>query len=390
MKENEKKWKLVNYREIISTVYMAVITVIICYFASRIYKTDEEIWPRERYIIVATMVICFWMVLVKLVADRKKDLRKKMLMYHFILLTPLILMAFPIDYYEFRPLYLIPMIVVLLSDLSLGLLSGIAITISTYIMIFTNLEEFMYLALIIMVFGCLSAAQINNLKRFFVSTAVFWAVTFYLCGIYRYFALDNTYETFQYKFAAVGLMVAAASSIVIFFVKYWIFFIRIRTFADEKSMPLMDMKEKSISLYYHSIEVGNLAKAAAAAVKADIPLACAGGYLHDIGKLHNAKDVKESLKAANEYGLPKNIKAIIVECSGKYRKPMTKEAAIVMLADSVVTSVEYLRETKKEVSEDTILDHAFATRVNSGILSDSGLSLEELYIIKKIFAEKYH
>ena len=43
-----------------------------------------------------------------------------------------------------------------------------------------------------------------------------------------------------------------------------------------------------------------------------------------------------------------------------------------------------------KVSEDTILDHAFATRVNSGILSDSGLSLEELYIIKKIFAEKYH
>ena len=37
MKENEKKRKLVNYREIISTVYMAVITVIICYFASRIY-----------------------------------------------------------------------------------------------------------------------------------------------------------------------------------------------------------------------------------------------------------------------------------------------------------------------------------------------------------------
>lgn len=77
MKENEKKWKLVNYREIISTVYMAVITVIICYFASRIYKTDEEIWPRERYIIVATMVICFWMVLVKLVATGKRICGRK-------------------------------------------------------------------------------------------------------------------------------------------------------------------------------------------------------------------------------------------------------------------------------------------------------------------------
>lgn len=371
-------------------VYMAVITGVICYFASKIYKTDELIWPRERYIIVATMTLSYYMLLFRLFTDRKMEINKAVYLYHFVLITPLIIMAFPLDNYELRPLYLIPMIVVLVGDLSLGLIAGTAVIISTYVMIFTNLAEFMYIALIIMVLGCLSASQIHNLKRFVISTLVFWAASFYLCGLYRYFALNATYETFQFGFAAIGLMVAAACSLVIFFLKYWVFFIRIKMFASEKSIPMMDMKEKSISLYYHSVEVGNLAKSAAAAIGADIRLSYAAGLLHDIGKSGNGEDIKSHLKVANAYGLPKNIKTIIVECSGKYRKPASKEAAIVMLADSTVSSVEYIRNTKKDISEEKIIDNVFATRVNNGSLSNSGISLEELYVIKKVFLDKYN
>lgn len=384
-----QKLKSSKYKKGAAYLYLAVITVIICYFASKIYKTDDLIWPRERYIIVATMTISFYLVLLKLAADPKMSVRRVMYLYHFILIAPMVMMAFPMDYYELRPLYLIPMLVVLIADFSLGLLTGIAVAVSTYVMIFTNLAEFLYPALIIMVLGCISASQINRLKSFFAATLVFWAGTFYLCGLYRYFALDQTYETFQFRFAAIGLMVAASTSLVIFFVKYWVFFIRIKTFASEKSIPLTDIREKSLSLYYHSVEVGNLSKSAAAAIGADIRLAYASGLLHDIGKLNDAKDMKECLKTANEYGLPKNIKSIMVECSGKYRKPASREAAIVMLADSVVTSVEYIRDTKKNIPEEKIIDNAFAARINNGSLKDSGLSLEEVYAIKSIFLEKY-
>ena len=385
-----QKLKNSNYGKIIIYLYMAVITVVICYFASKIYKTDDLIWPRERYIIVATMVLSFYMVLLKLFMSRKMEITKAVYLYHFILIAPMIIMAFPLDYYELRPLYLIPMIVVLAGDLSLGLVAGAAVIISTYVMIFTNLAEFMYVAFILMVLGCLSASQIHNLKRFLISTLIFWAVAFYLCGLYRYFALDATYETFQFRFAAIGLMVAAACSLVIFFLKYWVFFIRINMFVSEKSIPLMDMKEKSLSLYYHSVEVGNLAKSAAASIGADIRLSYASGLLHDIGKLGGSEDIKSHLKIANEYGIPTNIKKIIIECSGRYRKPESKEAAIVMLADSTVTSVEYIRNTKKDISEEKIIDNVFSARVNNGSLSSSGMTLEELYLIKKVFLEKYN
>lgn len=385
-----QKLKNSNYGKIIVYLYMAVITVVICYFASKIYKTDDLIWPRERYIIVATMVLSFYMVLLKLFMSRKMEVNKAVYLYHFVLIAPMIIMAFPLDYYELRPLYLVPMIVVLAGDLSLGLVAGAAVIISTYVMIFTNLAEFMYVAFIIMVLGCLSASQIHNLKRFIISTLIFWAGTFYLCGLYRYFALNAAYETFQFGFAAIGLMVAAACSLVIFFIKYWVFFIRINMFVSEKSIPLMDMKDKSISLYYHSVEVGNLAKSAAASIGADIRLSYASGLLHDIGKLSGSEDIKSHLKIANEYGIPKNIKTILIECSGKYRKPESKEAAIVMLADSTVTSVEYIRNTKKDIPEEKIIDNVFSTRVNNGSLSNSGISLEELYLIKKVFLDKYN
>ncbi len=385
-----KEFKISAYKKQILYVYMAVLTIIICYFASKIYKTDELIWPRERYIIVVTMVLSFYMVLLKLFLDKKMELNQAVYLYHFILLAPFFLMIFPLNYYELRPLYLIPMIVVLAKDLSLGLLTGIAVIVSTYVMIFTNLAEFMYIAFLIMVLGCLSASQIHNLKKFLVSTLIFWAGTFYLCGLYRYFDPNIVYDKFQYKFAAIGLMVAAACSLVIFFVKYWVFFIRIKMFASENSIPMMEIKEKSISLYYHSVEVGNLAKSAAASIGADIRLSYAAGLLHDIGKLENAKDIRDYLRVANEYGIPKNIKSIIVECSGKYRKPASKEAAIVMLADSTVTSVEYMREAKKDMSEEKIIDNVFSTRVNNASLSNSGISLEELYLIKKVFLKKYN
>ncbi len=114
-----KEFKISAYKKQILYVYMAVLTIIICYFASKIYKTDELIWPRERYIIVVTMVLSFYMVLLKLFLDKKMELNQAVYLYHFILLAPFFLMIFPLNYYELRPLYLIPMIVVLAKDLSL-------------------------------------------------------------------------------------------------------------------------------------------------------------------------------------------------------------------------------------------------------------------------------
>ncbi|MBN1781442.1 HDIG domain-containing protein [bacterium] len=190
--------------------------------------------------------------------------------------------------------------------------------------------------------------------------------------------------------------------------------------------------------YHHSIQVGNLAEAAAQAVRANSLLARVGSYYHDIGKLEKAEyfvenqrvgenphlkltprmsalilanHVKKSLELADQYGLPSTIKDIMVQHHGTtvmayfYRKamaknntddvnendykypgpkPQSKEAAIVMLADSIEAATRALKNPThsrlKGVVED-IVDERF----KEGELDESPLTLRDLERIKEAF-----
>jgi len=155
--------------------------------------------------------------------------------------------------------------------------------------------------------------------------------------------------------------------------------------------------------YHHSILVGNLSESAAFAIGANPLLARVGSYFHDIGKSKNAYYFKENqlsddnphdrlepllsaqiikehvgigLELANEYRLPDEIKEIIEQHHGttliKYfyhkalnakddtikigvssftydgRSPRSKEAAIIMMADSVEAAARTLKEHNPE------------------------------------------
>lgn len=147
--------------------------------------------------------------------------------------------------------------------------------------------------------------------------------------------------------------------------------------------------------YYHSLLVANLAETAADEIGANALMARVGGYYHDIGKLTCSNYFKENqvrdnphdyleprsssniiishvtsgIDLANEYKLPQCVKDMIIQHHGtsimqffyikaketeeaevkiedfRYPgpKPMTKEAALVMLADVVEATVRSMQ-----------------------------------------------
>ncbi len=160
--------------------------------------------------------------------------------------------------------------------------------------------------------------------------------------------------------------------------------------ADLNQPLLIDLKRKASGSYYHSLAVGQLAETAAEAIGANALLARVGSYYHDIGKVakpqsfienqqgenvHDtlnpsmsarviASHVKEGTRLAKEHKLPQIVVDIVQQHHGNtliggqrfyqrameadrhntvrpedYRypgpKPQTKEAAVVLLADSV-------------------------------------------------------
>lgn len=216
--------------------------------------------------------------------------------------------------------------------------------------------------------------------------------------------------------------------------------------ADPSHPLLKRLQVEAPGTYHHSLLVANLAEAAAEEIGADALLARVGSYYHDIGKLkrphlfvenqmdqknYHAKikpslsmlvivsHVKDSVELAKEYKLPQVVIDIIVQHHGttivsyfyhkakeekgeevnpdEFRypgpKPQTKEAAIVMLADSVEAAARSLSEFTPSKLE-SLVREVIKARVEDGQLSESPLSFKDLekivYAFIKVLRGMYH
>lgn len=207
------------------------------------------------------------------------------------------------------------------------------------------------------------------------------------------------------------------------------------------NQPLMrELMLKAPGTYSHSIMTGNLAESAAEQVGADPLLARVGAYYHDIGKIkrplffvenqfagENPHDntnpnlsclvitshVKEGLELAETYRLPKEICNIIAEHHGtgvvsyfyhrakeelvkeevfesdfRYSgpRPQSKEAAIVMLADSVEAAARTIAKPTPNRLEQ-LIKRVVQQKLDDGQLSESDLTLRDLDKIVRCFTQ---
>lgn len=188
--------------------------------------------------------------------------------------------------------------------------------------------------------------------------------------------------------------------------------------------------------HHHSIVVANLAESGAQAIGADIMLTRAGAYYHDVGKLAvpeaYTENQDEKLKSfhsmllpaesaaiirmhptegyelAQKYKLPKEICNIILEHHGTTLvgyfyakalemfddvnradfmypgpKPRSKEAAIIMLADSAEAAVRSLPDKSPECVREKI-NQILNDRISDGQFDECDISMLEL---RKLAAE---
>ena len=213
---------------------------------------------------------------------------------------------------------------------------------------------------------------------------------------------------------------------------------------SDLNLPIMKkLLIEAPGTYHHSIIVGNLAEAAAKEINANPLLARVGGYYHDIGKIENAEYFIENIenpeiskhsklkpsisssivKSHVKYGinlgkklrLPKEVIDIIAQHHGTtiisifYKKAIletppderdnilanymydgpkvqTKEAALVMLADSVEAATRALKKPSHPRIVSTVKD-IINTRFLEGELDESPLTLKDLNKIAETFIQ---
>ena len=206
------------------------------------------------------------------------------------------------------------------------------------------------------------------------------------------------------------------------------------------SQPLMKrLMLEAPGTYHHSIIVANLAESAADKIGANPFLARAGAYYHDIGKLKRPGYFSENVRGGNPHEntdpyvsaailtahtrdgaliaqkehLPPEVQDIILQHHGvtpvmffyhkalqmadgnhvdindfRYAgpKPQTKEASIVMLADTIEAAVRSMKDpTPKGI--DQFIERLIRGKLEDGQLSDCQLSLSDIDQICSSFSD---
>jgi hypothetical protein len=211
---------------------------------------------------------------------------------------------------------------------------------------------------------------------------------------------------------------------------------RLMELADINAPILKEMLTNAPGTYAHSIQVAHLAEAAAKDIGANPLLARIGAYYHDIGKIEHPeyftenqkginrhddinpslsasiirRHVKDGVERAREIGLPKEVIEIIGQHHGNSvmeaiiskvkdnvsevdvqsfsyqgENPKSKEAAIVMLADTVEAASRSLKNPSSAKLEQFV-HQLILHKLNTGQLEDSELTMRDIRITEKAFS----
>ncbi len=203
---------------------------------------------------------------------------------------------------------------------------------------------------------------------------------------------------------------------------------------------LREMSEVAPGTFQHSLQMANLAAAAANKIGGKSQLVRTGALYHDIGKMVNPafftenqsgvnphkslsyeqsaqviiSHITDGLKLAEKHNLPKVIKDFISTHHGrgltkyfyisyknehpdeevdqeKFRypgpNPFTKEQAVLMMADSVEAASRSLPEYTEE-SISTLVDKIIDTQVSEGYFKECLITFKDIATVKALFKEK--
>ena len=304
--------------------------------------------------------------------------------------------------------------------------------------------EFTFATLFAGVLGVFSVRDIKNRGQIFLSAAIV-AIGYAAILVSSWLIFDVSLEVLRDDLMQVGVN---AAQLIVVLPLLWVFE---RAFDITTDLTLLELSDtnrpllKELSLrapgtFNHSLQVANLAEAAADAVGANALLARVGALYHDIGKMvkpeyfvenqrstsnpHDqlkprmsaliiASHVKEGLEIGRNYNLPKLVLDFIPMHHGTslieyfYRKaqeledadqgnvlesefrypgprPNSRETGILMLADSVEAASRTISEPTHKRLEG-LIESIFHSRVDDHQLDDTDLTFRDLDKIKETF-----
>lgn len=363
----------------------------------------------------------------------------------FMIFVQTMVVKYNSEYLYVVPLSILPIVLKAFFDARLGLFTHV-LTVLLLGFIVPNSFEFIYLHIIAGIVTILTVSELYKRASLFVSIGqitLIYMITYFAFSILKEGNADKINWLYFGLFAANGLLSFLAVFFIYFYEKIFglVSDVTLLELSNTNSKLLRDLNEKAPGTFQHSMQVANLAEAAANEIGANSMLVRTGALYHDIGKMaqpmyftenqstgvnpHNDLLPKDSariildhvingIEIAKKNKLPDRIIDFIRTHHGTsvtyyfYKKeqennpgeeidikkfqyqgpiPFSKETAILMMCDAAEAASKSLKNPTAQ-SIDELIDKIINKQKNDNQFRNSDITFREIEKIKKIIKNK--
>lgn len=416
---------------------------------------QSQVWSKSNYNWIvfgyAMLVSLAFMMLFLFLRKYREDIYKNNTKVTFIffnivlmvLLTTLVV-KYDASYVYVVPLCILPLILKAFFDPRLGLFVHV-LTVLLLGFIVPSSYEYMFLQIIAGIVTILTVSELYKRANLFISVGQITLI--YMLGYLAFHIIHEggivgiDEEVFGY-FLLSGLATLFAHPLIYFYEKLFglVSDVSLLELSDTNSKLLKELSNKAPGTFHHSLNVANLAEAAANEIGANAMLIRVGALYHDIGKMQNptyftenqatavnshddlapkesAKiiidHVIQGIEIAKRNNLPDRVIDFIRTHHGTslvyyfYKKekdsiggeiddapfryggpiPFSKETAILMMADSVEAASKSLKEPTYPKIE-AFVENIVNKQMEQGQFLNANITFKEIQTIKKVLKKK--
>ena len=419
-------------------------------------ESESKVWTESNYnwivfgytILVSLALLMLLLFLNKYRIEIFDDNNKVTFIFINILLMILIqtlVIKYNSDYLYVVPLSVLPIVLKAFFDARLGLFAHV-LTVLLLGFIVPNSFEFIYLHIIAGIVTILTVSELYKRANIFISVAqitIIYMVTYFAFSIIKEGNASQLNFDYFLMFSANGLL--SFLSIILIYIYEKLFGlvsdVTLLELSNTNTKLLRELNEKAPGTFQHSMQVANLAEAAANEIGANSMLVRTGALYHDIGKMTNPQYFTEnqstSVNPHNELSPRDSAKIIIdhvirgVELAKKnnipdrvidfirthhgttttyyfYSKevemnpddeidkskfqykgpiPFSKETAILMMCDAAEAASKSIKEPSAE-KINNLIERIINKQVEDNQFQNSNITLREIELIKKVIKKK--
>lgn len=416
-------------------------------YESQVWTDSNYYWVIGAYTLLVSLALLMLLLFIKKYRPVVFENNTKVTFIFFNVLLMIFITTLVVNYnsqYVYVvPICILPLVLKAFFDARLGLFAHV-ITVLLLGFVVSNSYEYMFLQIIAGIVTILTVSELYKRANLFISVGQITLI--YIIAYFAFFVIHEgsidilKWETFG-LFVLCGLATLFVQPLIYAYEKLFglVSDVSLLELSDTNTKLLKELSNKAPGTFHHSLNVANLAEAAANEIGANAMLVRVGALYHDIGKMknptyftenqstginpHDELSSKESaaiiidhvingIEIARKNNLPDRIIDFIRTHHGTsvvyyfYKKekeidanldmtefqypgpkPFSKETAILMMCDSVEAASKSLKEpTSSKI--DVFVENIINKQMNDDQFLNANITFKEIQSIKKVLKHK--